>query len=51
MHHMFKNLQEYLMQNMLTKFHCSSAMFHIFISTVLYLRNVYLMMVYAVQTR
>jgi len=28
---MFKNLQEYVMENMLTKFHCSSAMFHIFI--------------------
>jgi hypothetical protein len=31
MHHVFKNLQEYFMQNMLTKFHCSSTMFYIFI--------------------
>lgn len=28
---MFKNLQEYVMENMMTKFNCSSAMFHIFI--------------------
>jgi hypothetical protein len=38
---MFKNLQEYIIENMLTKFNCSSAMFHIFI----YLHCPYLCMV------